>query len=88
MRIPRILLAAPSSGSGKTVLACALMKALEMRGKKVAAYKCGPDYIDPMFHREVLGIDSENLDLFFDSPLFSLAAAAQKDGTPGTNSVG
>lgn len=67
MRIPRILLAAPSSGSGKTVLACALMKALEMRGKKVAAYKCGPDYIDPMFHREVLGIDSENLDLFFDS---------------------
>ena len=34
MRIPRILLAAPSSGSGKTVLACALMKALEMRGKK------------------------------------------------------
>lgn len=67
MRIPRILIAAPSSGSGKTVLACALMKALEMRGKKVAAYKCGPDYIDPMFHREVLGIDSENLDLFFDS---------------------
>ena len=64
MRIPRILIAAPSSGSGKTVLACALMKALEMRGKKVAAYKCGPDYIDPMFHREVLGIDSENLDLF------------------------
>ena len=65
MRIPRIVFAAPSSGSGKTVTACALLKALSMQGRKVAAYKCGPDYIDPMFHREVLGIETGNLDLFF-----------------------
>lgn len=65
MKIPRILVSAPSSGSGKTVISCAIMQALTMKGYRVAACKCGPDYIDPMFHREVLGVDSENLDLFF-----------------------
>ena len=65
MKIPRIMIAAPSSGSGKTVASCALMEAFIRQKRKVAACKCGPDYIDPMFHREVLGVDSENLDLFF-----------------------
>lgn len=65
MRVPGILLAAPASGSGKTAAACALMQAYKKRGLTVRACKCGPDYIDPMFHREVLGIDSRNLDLFF-----------------------
>lgn len=65
MQIPRIMLAAPSSGSGKTITACGLMKALQDKGRNVVSCKCGPDYIDPMFHREVLGIDAENLDLFF-----------------------
>lgn len=65
MQIPRIMLAAPSSGSGKTITACGLMKALQDKGRTVVSCKCGPDYIDPMFHREVLGIDAENLDLFF-----------------------
>lgn len=60
-----ILLTAPASGSGKTSAACALMAALRDQGLEVRACKCGPDYIDPMFHREVLGIDSKNLDLFF-----------------------
>ena len=60
-----ILLTAPASGSGKTAAACALMTALRDQGLEVRACKCGPDYIDPMFHREVLGIDSKNLDLFF-----------------------
>lgn len=65
MKIPRIMLAAPASGSGKTTITCGIMEALKQKNKKVAACKCGPDYIDPMFHREVLGIPSENLDLFF-----------------------
>lgn len=65
MKIPRIMIAAIASGSGKTTFSCALMAALKKKGMQVAACKCGPDYIDPMFHREVLGIDSENLDLFF-----------------------
>lgn len=64
-KIPRILIAAPGSGSGKTAVTCALMAAFLQEGLQVAACKCGPDYIDPMFHREVLGVPSENLDLFF-----------------------
>lgn len=67
-RSPGILLAAPASGSGKTAAACALMAALREQGLDVRACKCGPDYIDPMFHREVLGVDSKNLDLFFSEP--------------------
>ena len=63
--VPGILLAAPASGSGKTAVSCALMGAFQKNGLAVKACKCGPDYIDPMFHREVLGVDSENLDLFF-----------------------
>lgn len=66
--IPRLLLAAPASGSGKTTLTCALLRALERRGQAPCAFKCGPDYIDPMFHRSVLGVPSRNLDLFFSSP--------------------
>ena len=41
------------------------MAAFQKKGLAVKACKCGPDYIDPMFHRKVLGVDSENLDLFF-----------------------
>ena len=65
MESKRILLAAPKSGSGKTVVTCGLLAALKARGLKLAAFKCGPDYIDPMFHRRVLGVESENLDSFF-----------------------
>ena len=49
---------------GKTALACALLAALQKRGLAPCAFKCGPDYIDPMFHRSVLGVESHNLDLF------------------------
>ena len=50
MKIPRILLAAGASGSGKTLITCGLLQALVNRKLKTASFKCGPDYIDPMFH--------------------------------------
>ncbi|MCI7599812.1 MAG: cobyrinate a,c-diamide synthase [Megasphaera sp.] len=62
--VPRLLLAAPCSGSGKTTVVCALLQALKDRGLSPAAFKSGPDYIDPMFHRRVLDTPSYNLDLF------------------------
>ena len=62
---PRIMLAAPKSGSGKTLLTCGLLEILRRRGLNPIACKCGPDYIDPMFHRYVLGIPGRNLDSFF-----------------------
>ena len=67
--IPHFMVAAPSSGSGKTVVTCALLRALARRGLACAAFKCGPDYIDPLFHRRVVGARSGNLDGFFtDAP--------------------
>lgn len=62
---PRLMLAAASSGSGKTTIACAILQALTRMGEYPVSFKCGPDYIDPMFHRQVLGVPSRNLDLFF-----------------------
>ncbi len=63
--VPRFMIAAAGSGSGKTTVTCGLLAAFARRGVKMASFKCGPDYIDPMFHTEVLGIPSRNLDLFF-----------------------
>lgn len=63
--IPRILMTAPGSGSGKTMISIAVMAALKKKGYDVSGYKCGPDYIDPMYHRKVLGIPSRNLDPYF-----------------------
>ena len=63
--IPRILLAAPASGSGKTVITCALLRAFQKEGLKMASFKCGPDYIDPLFHEQVFEIETRNLDPFF-----------------------
>lgn len=65
MKMARFMIAAPKSGSGKTVLTCALLQSLKEQSKKVIAFKCGPDYIDPMFHKRVIGISSDNLDSFF-----------------------
>ncbi|MGE4214415.1 MAG: cobyrinate a,c-diamide synthase [Anaerotignaceae bacterium] len=61
----RVLFAAPKSGSGKTLISCGIMQAFINNGKKVSAFKCGPDYIDPMFHSKVIGAKSGNLDTFF-----------------------
>lgn len=63
--MPRLLLAAPKSSSGKTLFTCGLLTALKRRGLSVQAAKCGPDYIDPMFHKNVLGVPTGNLDTFF-----------------------
>jgi len=63
--IPGILFAAASSGCGKTTITCGALRAWQRKGLKVKAWKCGPDYIDPMFHKQVLGIPGGNLDSFF-----------------------
>ncbi len=61
----RILIGGTGSGCGKTTVTCAVLTALCGRGLRVSAFKCGPDYIDPMFHRNVIGADSHNLDSYF-----------------------
>ncbi len=65
MIIPRILIAGTRSGCGKTTAVCALLALLRERNVRVSALKCGPDYIDPLFHRAALGVPSANLDPFF-----------------------
>lgn len=62
-----IMIAATGSGKGKTTFVTGLLKALKENNNdmSVHAFKCGPDYIDPMFHKEVLGIPSTNIDPFF-----------------------
>lgn len=65
MRIPRVMIAAPGSGSGKTMVTCALLQALQDSGTQAVSFKCGPDYIDPMFHEKIIGVPSKNLDTFF-----------------------
>ncbi len=60
----QLLITAMHSGAGKTVVSCALLAALQKRGHALSAFKCGPDYIDPMFHSRVLGVPCRNLDLF------------------------
>lgn len=61
----RIMIAGTHSGCGKTTIVCAVMKALVDRGLRVSSFKCGPDYIDPMFHESVIGADPHNLDAWF-----------------------
>ena len=61
----RFLIAGTGSGCGKTTVTCAILQALVSRGVQTASFKCGPDYIDPMFHREVIGTPAHNLDPFF-----------------------
>jgi cobyrinic acid a,c-diamide synthase len=61
----RIIIGGTKSGCGKTTVTCALLAALKRRNINVSAFKCGPDYIDPMFHRKVIGVESHNLDSFF-----------------------
>lgn len=64
---PAFLIAATSSGCGKTTLSLGLMRALTSRNVRVQPFKCGPDYIDTQYHRIATGKDSINLDLFMSS---------------------
>ncbi|MBQ7061133.1 MAG: cobyrinate a,c-diamide synthase [Clostridia bacterium] len=64
-KVNRVLIAGTGSGCGKTTVTCAVLQAVKDRGIDVGAAKCGPDYIDPMFHRSVIGAPSTNLDPFF-----------------------
>ena len=68
MKLPRIMLVAPSSESGKTLITCGILQALVNRKLNVASFKCGPDFIDPLFHGKVIGTKSSNLDSFFVEP--------------------
>lgn len=64
---PSFMIAATSSGCGKTTLSLGLMRALTNRNIVVQPFKCGPDYIDTQYHRISTGRDSVNLDLFMSS---------------------
>lgn len=61
----RFLIGGTHSGCGKTTITCAVLQALSNRGYRVSAFKCGPDYIDTMFHEKIIGIPSYHLDSFF-----------------------
>lgn len=80
MKASRIMIAAAGSGSGKTTVTCALLTLLMKKNIKTLSFKCGPDYIDPIFHERVLGIPSRNLDPYF-SDADQLRALFMKDMT-------
>ena len=72
-KVNRIMIVGTGSGCGKTTVTMGLLKALKNSGMTVSSFKCGPDYIDPMFHSEIIGAKSRNLDL-------SISAAAIRSG--------
>lgn len=83
----RIMIAAPSSGSGKTTVTLALLGALKQQGVRLRALKCGPDYIDPMFTRKVLGVPSDNLDGYFSSEDHLRQILLREEGSTDLNVI-
>lgn len=81
------VIAAASSGAGKTTLSLGLMRALTRRGLTVAPFKCGPDYIDTQFHARAAGRESVNLDIFMSSPEHVAALFARYHEPSGVNIV-
>lgn len=84
-----LLIAAEKSGSGKTTLTCGLLKVLKDCGIPVLSFKCGPDYIDPMFHEAVLGIKTGNLDSFMsgDTAVRDILMTALGDQEKGSDAA-
>lgn len=77
--IPRIMIAGGSSGAGKTTMMMALTQALRQAGLKVVCFKCGPDYLDPTYHRLLSGY-CQNLDGWLmgrDASMETFATAAE-----------
>ena len=66
--MPRLMFGGTGSGCGKTTVTAAVLQALTARKMKLAPYKCGPDYIDAMFHRQITRSPSINLDSVFLEP--------------------
>ncbi|MCQ2417391.1 MAG: cobyrinate a,c-diamide synthase [Oscillospiraceae bacterium] len=78
----RIMIAGTGSGCGKTTVTCGILSALRQRSIRVSAFKCGPDYIDPMFYREILHAEAHNLDSFFcDENMLRYQLAEGSQGT-------
>ncbi len=64
-KLPRVMFAGTNSGCGKTSIVCGILWTLKCMGVSCSSVKCGPDYIDPMFHSQIFGIPSQNIDMFF-----------------------